>query len=97
MADVVYLAGPITGLPDCNRAAFRDAATALRAAGREVVNPHELGLDGAPWQACMDVCLAQLVRCAEIHLLPGWQHSRGARLELMVAIALGLRIVPIAA
>ena len=38
----LYLSGPMTGLPDHNRAAFDAAATRLRAQGHFVINPAEL-------------------------------------------------------
>ena len=37
----VYIAGPMTGLPDFNYPAFNAAAAKLRALGLEVLNPAE--------------------------------------------------------
>ena len=43
-----YLAGPMRGRPDFNRAAFEAAAAGLRASGWEVVTPFDLDApDGA--------------------------------------------------
>lgn len=38
----VYCSGPMTGIPDHNRAAFDAAEKRLRAQGHFVINPHEL-------------------------------------------------------
>jgi hypothetical protein len=44
----VYISGPMTGLPDLNRAAFAAAATWCREQGFEPVNPHEVD-PSHPW------------------------------------------------
>lgn len=38
----IYCSGPITGVPDHNRAAFDAAAKRLRAQGHFVINPHRI-------------------------------------------------------
>lgn len=87
----VYVSGPMTGLPDLNFPAFNAAAAQLRALGLDVVNPAELNPDpSCTWQAAMREDIRALVDCDTIVFLPGWQHSRGAKLERPVAQALGL-------
>lgn len=89
----VYLSGPMTGLKDLNFPAFHSQAAALRARGFDVVNPAELNPDpSATWADCMRADIAALVTCQEIHLLPGWERSRGARLELHIACELGMKV-----
>jgi hypothetical protein len=89
-----YISGAMTGRPNLNFPAFHAAAARLRAQGYDVVNPAELNPDpNATWEQCMRVDLAALVTCDEIHMLPQWQDSRGAKLELHVATALGMRPV----
>lgn len=91
-----YIAGPMTGLPELNFPAFHTAARRLRELGFDVVNPAEINQDPcASWQQCMRDDIAQLVRCDGIALLPGWESSRGARLEHFIGAQLGLRVVPI--
>lgn len=91
----------MTGIEEYNYPAFEHAAAELRRNGHEVVSPHELSEQpvGEPedaaelWRSCMRKCLAALAGCDAIALLPGWQHSRGASLELFVATQLGLRVI----
>lgn len=90
----IYIAGPMTGLPDLNFAAFNAEAERLRAAGWEVLNPAEINPDHTmAWADCMRRDLAALVTCDAIQLLPGWENSRGARLEWIVADKLGLQVL----
>ena len=88
-----YIAGPMTGLPDLNFPAFHAAAAELRALGHTVVNPAEINPDHhMSWEACMRKDIAELVTCHHIHLLAGWEGSRGATLEHHIAERLGLTI-----
>lgn len=89
----LYIAGPMTGLPELNFPAFHAEADRLRAMGFEVVNPAEINPDKhMTWQACMRTDIAALVFCDGIHLLPGWRNSKGATLEHDIALRLGLSI-----
>lgn len=90
----VYVAGPMSGIAEHNFPAFHDAAWRLRMAGLDVVNPAELnpGQDG-DWAACMRRDVAQMVTCDTVALLPGWDRSRGAQVEVRLARDLGLRVV----
>lgn len=87
----LYIAGPMTGVPEKNFPAFASAAKWLRARGHDVVSPAELTLeDGHPWAYYMRRDIAALVTCDGIALLPGAAESKGARLELHIALELGL-------
>lgn len=89
----VYISGPMTGLPDLNFPAFREAARRLRSLGFEVVNPAELNPDPTtPWAQCMRADIKALCDCDVIALLPGWEKSKGAHLELQIAHRLELEI-----
>lgn len=82
----IYIAGPMTGLPDLNYPAFHDAAAALRAAGHEVFNPAENPVPACgSWNGYMRMAIAQLTQCEAIYLLHGWSASKGARLEYRIA------------
>lgn len=88
-----YISGPMTGLPHLNFPAFHAAAAVLRAQGLEVVNPAELNADPqADWHACMRTDIKALCDCNLLVLLPGWEDSRGAHLELHLAHRLGLLV-----
>ena len=92
-----YISGPMSGYPDYNRAAFHAAAAALRVS-RDVANPAELVLgEDAEWADYMRHHLATIAdEVTEVVVLPGWEASRGARLEVHVAHALGIQVVPLA-
>jgi hypothetical protein len=90
----IYLSGPMTGLPDLNFPAFNAAAAQLRAQGLHVVNPAEINLDGtATWESCMRADIKALCDCTCIALMPGWEQSKGAHLELHIAHRLGLSVL----
>ncbi|HAT3921239.1 TPA: DUF4406 domain-containing protein [Kluyvera ascorbata] len=88
----VYIAGPMSGLPNFNRAAFNHAHFHLWSKGHVVLNPALLP-DGLTQPQYMDICLAML-RCAHaIYLLDGWEKSAGARAEKALAEKLSLEIM----
>lgn len=88
----LYLAGPMTGIEDYNYPAFHAAAAQLREAGYVVVNPAEnfAGDQSLPWETYLRTAICQVTECDGIALLPGWQESKGAKLEVRVAGALGI-------
>jgi Domain of unknown function (DUF4406) len=93
MTKRVYVAGPMTGLPNLNFPVFNAAAAALRACGFEVVNPAEINPDHTmPWSECMRRDIAELVTCSGIVLLPGWEKSKGATLEHHISERLGMEV-----
>lgn len=91
----VYLAGPMTGLPEHNFPAFHAAAAVLRERGHEVVSPAEANAAHVghwAWEQFMRADLALLVTCERIAMLPGWARSKGASLEHHVATELGMPV-----
>ena len=91
----IYIAGPMTGLPDLNFPAFHAAAVRLRGLGHTVINPAEINSNpDADWADCMRKDIAELVTCDAVALLLGWSNSRGATLERHIASALGMPCVP---
>lgn len=109
--DTIYIAGPMTHIPQFNFPAFDRAAEVLRSVGWNVVCPSELdnaedraaalaSPDGsvldygngvkATWGDFLarDVKLLADGGIHAIAVLPGWERSRGARLETFVGKAL---------
>lgn len=89
----VYISGPMTGLPGLNFPAFNTEALRLEGMGYDVVNPVDLCVNPTSWEQCMRIDLAALLTCDMIALLPGWQKSRGAHLEVNIAHQVGIEIV----
>lgn len=90
----VYLSGAMSGHPDHNFPAFNEQAAKLRAAGYEVINPAELNPDPSmTWEECLRVDIRWLCECDAIALMPGWERSKGANLELHIAHRLGLEVM----
>jgi len=88
----LYLAGPMTGIPEHNFPAFNEAAEELRQAGYDVVNPAEQGSNEASWAEYMKRDIPLLLQCEAVATLPNWDASRGARLEVHIANALGMEV-----
>lgn len=97
----LYIAGPMTGLPDYNYPAFNRAADFLRGAKFTVLNPVDSEqhnpTPGTPqaWDWYMRHALRMVLDADGIALLPQWQRSRGAQLEVQVAKALGVPCHPV--
>ncbi|WIC90183.1 nucleoside deoxyribosyltransferase [Arthrobacter phage VroomVroom] len=105
----LYLAGPMTGRHRWNFDAFEDAAALLRNRGYSVLSPAEMDLaEGfdpdapaeefteADGQEAMRRDLAAIVtRVNAVAVLPGWDDSRGASLEVAVARAIGLPVLTV--
>lgn len=92
--EVLYLSGPMTGTPDHNFPAFNLAAQELRELGYEVVNPVEINPDhNMSWHECLRADIKALCDCDVLVLLPGWEGSSGAHLEMHIAHRIGMRII----
>lgn len=89
---VVYIAGPMTGLPDCNFEAFNTAAKEWEIRGWHVLNPatHLNGTMEGTYALYMRASIHDLLIADAIALLPGWEDSQGATLEATIADRLNL-------
>lgn len=85
----IYLAGPMTGLPENNYPAFNEAAKKLRDLGCEVASPAEIEPpEKLSWEEWMKRSIQMMLSCTHVVLLPDWHKSTGARLEQNLAAQL---------
>jgi len=89
----IYLSGPMSGLPGLNFPTFHSMTASLRAVGHTVTNPAEINPEGGTWTDCMRRDIAALMDCDTVATLPGWENSKGAKLEVLIAEKLGMTVV----
>jgi nucleoside 2-deoxyribosyltransferase len=91
----IYLAGPMTGLPEYNYPAFFAAEQALKERGFAVLNPaSSFGGDvNLPREYYLRSAISMLLQADAVMLLDGWEKSKGAKLEREIAFELGLKVV----
>lgn len=88
----LYISGPITGVPNYQEN-FIKAETILKQAGHEVINPCAVVLDdSAIWEDYMKADIPLMLMCDGVAVLPGWEASAGARLEVDIAQRLNVSI-----
>ena len=93
----VYLSGPMTGIAEFNYPAFMAAEAELRRIGYDVVNPANVKPDGVPsWVNYLRADLRAMLTCDAIALMPGWENSKGARMELFVASGVEMKVLFVA-
>lgn len=97
MNRVIYISGPMTGLPDFNREAFFKAERELaKLVSADFVNPARINgteTEGWKWADYMRVALREMMAADCIYMLEGWEKSKGALLELEVAKQLGMSVM----
>lgn len=105
---LVYLLGPMTGIPEFNFPAFKAAADELRARGFDVLSPAEMdeaeGFEPSPTgddqaaEQYAQFLARDIQKIAEAGVdagvaLPGWERSGGANTEVAFLRALGRPIL----
>ena len=88
----IYIAGPMTGLPNFNRDAFHRETERLQTLGHVALNPAILP-DGLEQHQYMAICIEMVKMADQLVMLPGWERSAGARAEHTLAIKLGKAII----
>lgn len=99
---LVYVAGPFTSSDHETQTRNVVAAVVegykVRALGAVPVVPHIAILPPAvatpeeAWSAAMAECLPLLQACAAVFAIPGWEKSRGARVEVVQAGEVGIPV-----
>lgn len=80
----IYIAGPMSGIREFNRPAFFAAEEYLIEHGAKVMNPATLPI-GFEHHEYMKIAMPMLDACDVVAFLPGWQLSKGARVEFTTA------------
>lgn len=88
----IYIAGKVTGLPQNEVVEkFAKIQKQIEKMGCQVINPIEVVKDfKTPWNKAMRMCIAELVFCDAIVLLPDWFASQGAKIEWDIAKQLNI-------
>lgn len=98
----VFIAGPMTGIEHFNFPLFDVVAKILRNEGYQVVNPADICrrfkkehvlADKKVFDTMISQQQEAEKTCDVLLLLPGWENSKGVRLELKTAIDKDMRIV----
>lgn len=93
---IVYLSGPMTGLPDYNREAFNMRAESFRAQGYIVNNPADIsvrhGTDKS-YEFYLRRSLRMLLDSDVMYIFGDITESKGVETELEVAKKVGIRTI----
>jgi Domain of unknown function (DUF4406) len=93
--NVIYISGPMTGYADHNYPEFNRVESFLQDSFPEivVVNPATLHPPGEhSREDCLRRDIKALCSCTDIYILEGWSKSEGAKIEIAVAKAIGVRL-----
>lgn len=101
----IYIAGPMSGLPGFNYAAFDKAVWELALAGFVPLSPadptqrHPEDSDrlapGVSYEDCLAAAIEKLFRADAVATLPGWEQSHGARIAVALATRRGMEVGPV--
>lgn len=93
--ETLYIAGPMSGYPDCNYPFFNEVEGRLEDVGFKVVNPARVHIDQQ--HHYVDLIREDLRQMLEAHgvaTLENWWESTGARNEVQVAGILKMPVRP---
>ena len=97
---IIYIAGPMTGIPEYNKPAFEAATIRIKemwkgtALPTTVINPARNygGYQGLTHARYMRYSIHQLLIVDAVYMLNNWELSEGATTEHTIAKSLGLDI-----
>lgn len=90
----IYISGRITGMENKAFLLFGLAEKEIQHMNFEIVNPMRLPDDhDKSWRSYMNICLKALVDCEAIYMLTNYKESRGAQVELQLALSLGINVI----
>lgn len=92
----VYISGRISGLPmDEVTAKFAQAEAEVKAKGATPVNPLNIhtGKGNPEWADHMKADIKAMMDCDALYVLTDWQQSRGAKIEVQLALSLGMQVM----
>ncbi|WP_153448747.1 DUF4406 domain-containing protein [Vibrio algicola] len=92
MRKKIYIAGPMSGIPEFNKPAFISKASELEQEGYIVLNPAILP-NGMTWEEYMYICIPMVSVADEIYMLKGWEESKGASIEHREALSMGKSVI----
>jgi hypothetical protein len=82
----LYVSGPMTGIPEFNYPAFHDAKERLTLAGFTVLSPADLPIrDDWEWIDYIVADIEAVFVADGVATLPGFETSKGARIECAIA------------
>jgi len=89
----IYIAGPMTGYEEKNFPAFYEAEEKLLSLGWIPVNPCRNECSSSVnWEDFMKPDLVDMIFCNAVFCLPGWEESKGAKLEVYLAEQLSIPV-----
>lgn len=88
----VYLSGPITNVKNYKGLFMFAEELVDFGEAEQIYNPATQIPASSSWEHAMAQCLSEITNYDTIVMLPGWNVSRGARLERDVALACGMRV-----
>ena len=89
----VYLSGPITNVKNYKGLFMFAEELAALGDAEQIYNPAAQIPASSSWEQAMHRCLSEITNYDTVVMLPGWNTSRGARLECDVALACGMDVV----
>lgn len=89
---LIYISGPMNGIPDLNRAQFAAYVKELNALGFRTLNPHDVPplVNPPSYDDYLMADLRALVLCDALLFLPGYIQSTGAKVEGQLAAIIGM-------